>query len=71
MNTKYLTREERKAAKKAARKARKVILASLSPKELASWNKVKGEKGLRTFAETVGKNVPRPEVEGKRMPGQK
>ena len=71
MNTKYLSREERTAAKKAARKVRKAMLASFSPKELASWNKVKAEKGLRTFAETIGKNVPRPEVEGKRVPGQK
>lgn len=59
MDTKYMSKGDRKAAKRAARRVRKSILASFTPKELKAYKK--GGKGLRVYAETIGKNQARPE----------
>lgn len=63
MNTKYLSREDRKKAKRLARRERKAILASFSPKELKEYRK--SEKGLREYAEEIGKNRPKTPAAGK------
>ena len=55
MDTKYMSREDRKTAKRAARKSRKAILHSFSSKELKTYNK--SGKTLREFAESIGKNI--------------
>lgn len=66
MNTKYLSQDERHDAKRAARKARKAILQTFSQKELAAWKK--SGKGLRVFAETIGKNQPKTPAAGRPKP---
>ena len=55
MDTKYMSREDRKTAKRAARKSRKAILLGLSAKQLKTYRK--SGKGLREFAESIGKNI--------------
>ena len=57
MKTKYMSGEERKKAKRAARNRRKAMLHSLSPKELKAYRK--SSKGLAAFAEDVGKLIPK------------
>ena len=57
MNTKYLSREDRKKVKRQARQDRKAILLSLTRKERKEWKR--GNKGLRAFAESIGKNQPK------------
>ncbi len=54
MNAKYLSRDERTSIKRKARQERKAIFHSLSKKEAKEWKR--SGKGLRDYAETVGKN---------------
>lgn len=63
MNTKYMSREDRKAAKRLARRERKAIKSSFSPKELKAYKK--SGKGLRVYAEGIGKNRPKTPAAGK------
>ena len=53
MKTKYMSADERKAAKRAARKRRKDIMHSFSPKELKAYRI--STKTLRAYAEEIGK----------------
>ena len=53
MKTKYMSADERKAAKRAARKRRKEVMRSFSPRELKAYRN--SNKTLRAYAEEIGK----------------
>ena len=57
MKTKYMSREDRKKAKHAARARRKAMLHSFTPKELKTYRK--SGKGLAAYAEEIGKLIPK------------
>lgn len=57
MKTKYMSGDERKKAKRAARNRRKAMLHSFSPKELKAYRN--SNKGLAAYAEEIGKLVPK------------
>lgn len=57
MKTKYMSREDRKKAKHAARARRKAMFRSFTPKEVKAYRK--SGKGLAAYAEEIGKLIPK------------